>query len=60
MLVNNLRKQADMTTKGHARACPQIKEASKRTDVTLKRHVMAIVLKLKKRAHMTMMRLVRA
>ena len=49
-----------MTTKGHVRACPQIKEASKQTDVTSKRHAKALVLKLRKRANMTTKRHVRA
>ena len=43
-----------MTTKGHVRACPQIKEASKQTDVTSKRHTKAIVHKLMKLADMTL------
>ena len=49
-----------MTTKGHVRACPLIKEASKQTDMTSKRHEMALVLKLRKRANMTTNGLVRA
>ena len=34
-------------------AYPQIKDASKQTDVTSKGHTLALVLKLKKRADMT-------
>ena len=42
-----------MTTKGLVRACPAIKEASKQTNVTSKRHAKALVLKLQKRVDMT-------
>ena len=42
-----------MTIKGHVRACPQIKDASKRTDGTTKRNAKALVLKLRMRAEMT-------
>ena len=44
-----------MTTKGQVSARPQSKEASKQAAVTLKRHAEALVLKLRKRAKMTMM-----
>ena len=37
----------------HVRACPQIKEANKQTDVTLKREARALVHKLRKQANMT-------
>ena len=42
-----------MTMKGQVRACPQIKEASKQTDVTSDRQAKALVPKLIRRAYMT-------
>ena len=51
-LILKLRTRANLTTKGHARACPQIKEVSKQIDVISKRHAMVLFLKLRKRATM--------
>ena len=42
-----------MSMKGHVRACHQIKEASKQTEVTSKMHAKVLVQKLRKRANMT-------
>ena len=44
----------------HVRACPQLKEASKQTDVTSKKHAKDLVLKLWMRANTTSKGLVRA
>ena len=52
-LVLKLRKRANMTAKGHVRACPQIKELRKQTDVTSKRQAKAPVLKFRLRANVT-------
>ena len=52
-LNQKLRMLSDMTSEGHVRACPQIKDASKQTEVTSKRQAMALVLKLKKWANLT-------